>query len=333
MNKDDLYPLFEHLFEQLPLGVIISSLNGKILFVNKSAESIRKISRDAIIGSNVVHCHSLKTQNNVIRAIDNLIKNPDIKYKRMVNDIVNDSFYTNSYIGIQNDVKELIGMAVITEDITEKRKTELAQAEFSQIQKETINNITMQYHNLAISSLESISSLLEAKDSYTQNHSENVCRTSLILYEYMYGINDEYYDLKDAALLHDIGKIGIPDSILNKVSPLSDADYHIIKQHSILAEKILMPLDAGKQTSLIIKHHHERYDGTGYPDGLSGKEIPLGSRIIALADAYDAMSSDRPYRNALSFEQCIAEIASQSGKQFDPAIAEAFIELAMTGSL
>ena len=128
-------------------------------------------------------------------------------------------------------------------------------------------------------------------------------------------------------LLHDIGKIGIPDSILRKRGPLTPGERSVLETHTLLGEQMLggVPLLSGGGIR-IVRSHHERWDGSGYPDRLAGLEIPLGARVFAIADALDAMTSDRPYRAALGWDEAVAEIASQSARQFDPEAVDAFRE-------
>jgi HD-GYP domain-containing protein (c-di-GMP phosphodiesterase class II) len=133
--------------------------------------------------------------------------------------------------------------------------------------------------------------------------------------------------LRMAALLHDIGKIGIPDAILHKIDKLSDAEYGTIKAHSEIGANILKSMQTFEDLVPAIYHHHERYDGKGYPQGLRGENIPLHARIIAIADSFDAMISDRAYRDALNVETALAELESNKGTQFDPDIAHIFIEI------
>ncbi|RLC36549.1 MAG: hypothetical protein DRH33_06815, partial [Candidatus Nealsonbacteria bacterium] len=127
------------------------------------------------------------------------------------------------------------------------------------------------------------------------------------------------------ALLHDIGKIGIADNILGKDSSLTNKEFDKIKEHTIMGAKIIEPVDFLKNSYKAIYHHHERYNGKGYPDRIKGEEIPILARIIAVADAYDAMSSDRPYRKKLNKDKILKELKDQSGKQFDPEVVKALI--------
>ena len=181
-------------------------------------------------------------------------------------------------------------------------------------------------NELFYKTIKAISSALDAKDPYTHGHSYRVTLYSMILAKKMKLEDDFIEDLETAGLLHDIGKIGIPQSILCKPGKLTDEEYASMKSHPAQGEKMIGDV---KQLNIIsdwIKAHHERWDGRGYPSGLKGEEIPLAARIIALADTYDAMTSTRSYRKALSHEEAISEIERCSGSQFDPVLAKIFIE-------
>jgi HD-GYP domain-containing protein (c-di-GMP phosphodiesterase class II) len=138
---------------------------------------------------------------------------------------------------------------------------------------------------------------------------------------------DELQAIELGALLHDIGKIGVPDSILYKPGPLTPEEWEIMKQHPVIGYRMCMKIDALRPAAPIVLHHHERWDGQGYPYGLAGEAIPLGARIFAIADTLDAMTSDRPYRKALSFAQAREEIIRCAGQQFDPEMVKLFLEI------
>jgi HD-GYP domain-containing protein (c-di-GMP phosphodiesterase class II) len=166
---------------------------------------------------------------------------------------------------------------------------------------------------------------LEARDSYTKGHSERVTRYSLAIADRL-GLDPANRKvLHYAGLLHDIGKIGIADSILHKRLDLSDEEWQSIRNHPLFGDTILGPIRFLSDAQKVVLRHHERYDGSGYPGNLRGEEIPLEARIIAVADAYDAMTSDRPYRQALAHEVALAEVVKASGQQFDPRVVEAFV--------
>jgi HD-GYP domain-containing protein (c-di-GMP phosphodiesterase class II) len=173
----------------------------------------------------------------------------------------------------------------------------------------------------------SLAAAIEARDPYTVGHSARVTQYAVAIAESMELPPDSVEELRLAGLLHDLGKIGVPDSILNKAGRLSEEEYSAIKMHPALSMRIIEPLPHLGNIIPIIYHHHERYDGNGYMDGKAGEKIPLGARIIAVADSFEAMTSDRPYRKALSREEAVNEIARNSGSQFDPEVVKHFLTL------
>ncbi len=174
---------------------------------------------------------------------------------------------------------------------------------------------------------------IEASDPYTRGHSERVTRYSLALARQLQLPEPSLKDLEQAAILHDIGKIGIDDSLLHKVDELSLNDIDRLRQHPMIGMRILEPIQFMTRVREIIGQHHERFDGQGYPLGLPGDKLLFESRILAVADSYDAMTSDRPYRKALPQEVAIKELEQHRGTQFDPRVVAAFTELINSGSL
>ncbi len=190
----------------------------------------------------------------------------------------------------------------------------------------TLRNVELQTQATIIS----LSDALEHRDVYTSHHSARVT-------EFVESILDELPGLPsrvrlitiEAARIHDVGKVGIKDTALLKAGPLTEEERSEMQRHSAIGADIVGNLEMYRQGANIVRHHHERWDGKGYPDGLKGEDIPIGARIIAVADSFDAMTSDRPYRRALSFTTALNEITRNAGTQFDPQIVEAF-ERAMT---
>ena len=175
--------------------------------------------------------------------------------------------------------------------------------------------------------IKSIAHALDAKDKYTHGHSMRVTLYSLALAKTLNLPDDLFEEIEITGLLHDIGKIAIPERILHKPGKLTEEEYEIIKTHPELGERLVEGIEKLKIVSKWLKSHHERYDGKGYPEGLIGEQIPISSRIIAIADTYDAMTSDRAYRIALSHQKAIKEISNCAGTQFDPALAEFFVKI------
>jgi len=176
-----------------------------------------------------------------------------------------------------------------------------------------------------LDTIRALAAAIDAKDPYTKGHSERVAETSVALAQELNLSDRDIEDIEYTALLHDIGKIGIADNILGKDSSLTNKEFDKIKEHTIMGAKIIEPVDFLKNSYKAIYHHHERYNGKGYPDRIKGEEIPILARIIAVADAYDAMSSDRPYRKKLNKDKILKELKDQSGKQFDPEVVKALI--------
>jgi putative nucleotidyltransferase with HDIG domain len=178
--------------------------------------------------------------------------------------------------------------------------------------------------------LKTLAEVVDLRDPYVLGHSEQVTRYATLLAQNVGLDKRQVENIRKAALLHDIGKLGIPEHILLKPARLSEDEYRIVKEHVVLGAEILETTDSLKELIPIVRHHHERIDGKGYPDGLAGELIPLGARIVALADAVEAMASDRPYRCALPLDQVIIELQKNSGSQFDPKLVKVFSELAVS---
>lgn len=176
-----------------------------------------------------------------------------------------------------------------------------------------------------LNSVRSLIYALEAKDIYTSGHSQRVTDMAVEIAQAM-GLDEAQLEkIRLAGILHDVGKIGVPESILNKPDRLEKYEYDIVKTHSELGERILGSVITDKEVLQAIRHHHERYDGGGYPDGLSGDNIPRAAKILAVVDAYDAMTSDRPYRKAVPHSQALIELEKGCGTQFDPEVVTVFL--------
>ena len=195
--------------------------------------------------------------------------------------------------------------------------------EYSQLKKEN-DRLIYDLKELFSGTINAIIETLDAKDSFTMGRSRRVTFIALKMGKYFNLPIEEFGKIELAGLLHDIGMIGIPEDILNKTAELTTEDFEAIKKHVEHGVKILEDIKQLKDVVEIIKYHHERFDGSGYPFGVKGDDIPLNARIIAIADAYDSMISKRSYRKGLTHEEALKNIELKSGEQFDPIIVEAF---------
>lgn len=184
-----------------------------------------------------------------------------------------------------------------------------------------------QIQKMTLQTIATIANTIDAKDEYTRGHSRRVSEYSMAIAQELGLSEDEVYNIRSVALLHDIGKIGVPDAVLNKPGRLTDEEYQLMKQHTIVGSEILKDIRMLPGIDVGARYHHERYDGKGYPDGLKGEQIPFIARIIAAADAYDAMTSNRVYRKRLDNGFVLQELKNGSGKQFDPQVVQALIRL------
>ncbi|MCL5957753.1 MAG: HD-GYP domain-containing protein [Chloroflexi bacterium] len=181
--------------------------------------------------------------------------------------------------------------------------------------------------NTCVNVLEGLVEAVDGKDHYTKRHSEMVATLSLAAADRLRLSHEVRHTAHVAGLLHDVGKIGIPIGILRKRAPLTESEHQIMMEHPSLGARMIQELPHLMPVLIAIKHHHERFDGLGYPDGLKQSEIPLVSRIVAVADAYSAMTTDRPYRKALGHRAAVAELIREAGSQFDPEIVDLFLDI------
>ncbi len=219
----------------------------------------------------------------------------------------------------------------VNKALEKKRLEDEISAYHSRLEKlveERTSKLQQAYRVLKKAHLDSVKVLAEAidaKDPYTRGHSDRVTRMSLKIAFQIGFTEDQLENLEYGALLHDIGKIGIKDEVLQKPTALNSKEYQYIQEHPLIGVKIVEGLDFFKDKIPVIRHHHEHFDGTGYPDGLVGEAIPLEARIIAVPDAFDAMTSARPHRGMMPLQDVLMELEKCKGTQFDPRILEIFL--------
>jgi len=180
---------------------------------------------------------------------------------------------------------------------------------------------------LSMGTIRALADALDAKCDYTAGHSLRVSRIAVLIGKTLGLDVDHLRDIELGGILHDIGKIGVPESILWKPDKLTPEEKEIMARHPLKSAQIIGELQGFKRARKYVKHHHEYFDGTGYPDGIAGEDIPIGARIILVSDAYDAMTTDRPYREAIGHDRAVDELKRMSGKQFDPSVVEALLSI------
>ncbi len=323
--------IFEAALEQLPEGVIIVDSGDNIFFVNNLAEKIRNITREEKIGEPVLLCHPDKSRERVKRALHYLKEGKQTTFTRKIHDQRMGRYYENTYSRIEYGPDKKVGTVVISKDVTETRKLEEERASYlRELQEKTIE-LSTKLQGLYVESMTSLVNTLEAKDPYTKGHSMRIGEISVRMAEHVMGISPELRDIELAGKLHDIGKVGVREAVLNKPDRLTQDEFEHMKSHAEIGWRILSPIDMLKNVAIFVRHHHERFDGKGYPDGLMGEKIPVCSRIMAIADTYDAMTSARPYREAMASEHAIDEIKKNLGTQFDSQWGKVFLDLFYTG--
>ncbi len=276
----------------------------------------------------VINCRILLNENDIIKEV-HIVANESRSAKQISRDI--QSIIATVY-GMELDYKKIsIAQVKDSTQNQDDRRLRIKSAVLLFLGPLLLARFTFkQYTDLRETYLDTIKAfnkLTEAKDTYTGEHASRVETYAVELARYINLPENRIENIRMAALLHDIGKIGISDLVLKKTSALTDSEYEQIKQHPTIGADIIHNVHFLKDVSTIIRHHHERYDGRGYPDHLVGEKISTESAILSLADVYDAITSNRSYRTPLMLEDAIYEITKNSGTQFNPKLTEKFAEL------
>lgn len=329
----DNYKLLNAALEQVSKAIIITNNNNEIIFANKKAKQIQAIPHTELIGKDIASVHPEDTQNKIKKIINSLQKKDINQFTTIIANHNKNEYLNTTYTPLKDRNNNYIGTMQTLSDKNSQIKFEKEKAKSLHQLEQQVDTLNKQLQNLFISSMTSLVKTLEAKDSYTKGHSLRVCEIAIKLAECKYNVSTEIKKIKLAGKLHDIGKVGTREAILNKPSSLSNSEFDHIKQHPIMSQEILSPIKKFKPITKIVRHHHERYDGAGYPDGLQGEEIPLGSRIVAIADSYDAMTSNRPYRSPMNPKDAAIEIEENLGTQFDPEFGKIFLDLFYNGKI
>jgi PAS domain S-box-containing protein/putative nucleotidyltransferase with HDIG domain len=303
-------------------GVIATDKNGKISFINKQAETLTGWKFNEAMNKNlerVYTVYSEKTNKPLTIPINKLLKGKRTRIRHEVALLSKseDKIFVDQDINPTLDEGEQVtGLVVTFSDITQRKKAEKQIKKSWENQKKAMEG-----------AVEAMAYTIEARDPYTAGHQRRVTKLAVEIAKEMGLKKDKVDGIQMAGSLHDIGKIYIPAEILSKPGKISDVEYNIIKTHPKVGADILNSIDFPWPVSDIVRQHHERMDGSGYPNGLSGDEILLEARVLAVADVIEAMASHRPYREALSLEEALEEIKKNKGKLYDKKASEAAIKV------
>lgn len=296
------------IIKNTPSGLIILSNKGIIEYLNPAI--IKILGSDEALGQNILDIDSIKNNfiyRNIVSALAG--KSSVMFGLNYVTNITKENRVFNTYIDAVVNENKVSKVIIHIHDVT--KEVELK------------NEIESTF----LSTIEALAESIDAKDTYTGRHSSNVLKYTSKMCEVL-EIDDKHKEnIKIAATIHDIGKIGITDSILKKPDKLTNEEYEIMKDHPVIGSSIVGKIHGYKKISNIIKYHHERWDGRGYPEGIKEDEIPLGAQIIAIADAFDAMTSNRVYRKSLGYERAVQILIEEKGRQFNSELVELFIDV------
>lgn len=317
-------------FDTMPYGVMLIDNEFKILRTNKYISELYNIPIKELVSKK---CYQIFHKRNIPIEdcpLEKSLKTRKAETCEYFNPVFNKNFQTNitPVFGEGTDPVAFVHLLI---DNTESKRQENMLIEsrnaFFNMLKDT-DNAHKALKELHQELIIAFANAIDAKSHWTEGHSIGVARYAVAIAREM-GIKEPEIDiLNTAALLHDIGKIGTFDGILDKKEQLTEEEYAQVRKHTTQGEKILKPIKGLNDVVSIIRSHHEKIDGKGYPDNLAGAKIPLLSRILSVADSYDSMVSERPYRHSISKKDAILEIKRCSGKQFDPDVVETFLKLA-----
>jgi PAS domain S-box-containing protein/putative nucleotidyltransferase with HDIG domain len=309
--------------EQSTEGIAVSDLLGNLLYVNKALSEMHGYTQNELRDKHVSIFHSAENYRRMEEAHDQVLKTGEFtaEISRLVRG--RPPFQSLTHISLLRDENGLpIGMVRTVRDITIFKQAEKKIRDLLQHLRRSNRELAGAYD----ATLEGWVRFLDLRDHATEGHTQRVADLTLALADRIGYTEADRIHLRRGALLHDIGKMGIPDSILQKPGPLSDDEWTIMRRHPDFAHEMLAPIDFLQPALDIPKYHHEKWDGSGYPDNLSGDEIPLAARLFAIADVWDALKSDRPYRTAWSEERIVAYIKKETGRHFDPEFVTVFLD-------
>jgi putative nucleotidyltransferase with HDIG domain len=327
----DEHELMRLAVDQLPDGIVVVDASDHVVAQNARARLLKTGPGDN--GGALVQLFGQSAAEDVKRGLEALRAGTLPEFSIVEGDPSSGRVYEHQFVPVRSPGDGYAGAVVRSRDVTE-REREAAQheAHISGLQQQ-VADLQGALQERFVDGMITLVDALEARDRYTCGHSTRVAQMAGKVAGHVVQRAVDVAEIQLAARLHDIGKVAVPDRLLDKPSRLTPEEVILMDTHPLIGESILRPIAQLRNVATIIRGHHERWDGAGYPDGLAGEEIPLGSRILALADTFDAMTSQRPYRDSLSVEQTQTEIAGLLGVQFDPVIGRTFLEMIDAGEI
>ncbi|MCB9134810.1 MAG: PAS domain S-box protein [Anaerolineales bacterium] len=315
--------LLSSAIEQSTEGIAVTNINGQFLFANNALAAMHGYTSDELHGKNISVLYTPETNELIESANQRAINEGQYSDESSHTRKDQSTFPGQSHISLLRDeASNPIGLIHTLRDITERKQSE---------EQITQLLIDLQKKNEELAhaydaTLEGWVRFLDLRDQETEGHTQRVTEMTTELAAQMGFTGALLLHIRRGALLHDIGKMGIPDNVLRKPGPLNNDEWEIMRRHPVYAFQMLSPIEFLHPALDIPHHHHERWDGSGYPDRLKKEEIPLPARMFAIIDVWDALNSDRPYRKAWHPEKAIEYIKSQSGKHFDPQLVQIFMD-------
>jgi len=330
MAQDD-GELIRLALEQLSDGVVVADAHDRVVALNAQARLIRGARSDASVAFPLLFAGSVTEE--VEQGLGALRTGTATEFSVVEGDPSTGRVYEHRCVPVRTQGGTYAGTAVTSHDVTDHQLQDARhEARVSGLQQQ-VAALQDALQERFVDGMITLVDALEARDRYTCGHSSRVASMAGKVARKVLGHAADAVEIQLAARLHDIGKVAVPDSLLDKPSSLTPEEVVLMDTHPLVGESILRPIAQLRNVAIIIRNHHERWDGAGYPDGLVGEHIPIGSRILALADTFDAMTSQRPYRGSLPAAKAREEIAGHLGTQFDPTIGQTFIDMIGAGEI
>jgi len=330
MGHDD-GALLRLALEGLPDGIVVADVHDRVVAINARAHLMR--GDDADVPAVFPLLRSGSVSGDFQRWMEELREGKATEFSIVEGDPLTGRAYEHHYVSIKEPDGSFAGTIILSRDVTDRQLEDARQKARVDGLRQQVSYLQDALQERFVDGMITLVNALEARDPYTCGHSTRVAWVAGKVARRILDHATDAAEIELAARLHDIGKVAVPDRLLDKPSRLTPDEVALMDTHPVVGEDILRPIAELHNVASIIRSHHERWDGDGYPDGLSAERIPVGSRILALADTLDAMTSQRPYRDSLPIADARDEIGKQLGSQFDPVIGQVFLDMIASGEI